>query len=50
MQFNMVLATNAGAVALWHKLGFETVGTLTHAFEHPVAGPTNGYVMFKTLA
>ena len=50
MQFNMVLATNAGAVALWHKLGFETVGTLPKAFDHPVAGLTDGFVMFKTLA
>lgn len=49
MQFNMVLATNKGAVALWSKLGFETVGTLPHAFDHPTAGLTDGYVMFKTL-
>ena len=49
MQFNMVLASNVGAVALWHKLGFETVGTLPHAFDHPTAGMTDGYVMFKTL-
>ena len=50
MQFNMVLATNTGAVKLWHKLGFETVGTLPGAFDHPTAGLTDGYVMFKTLS
>jgi L-amino acid N-acyltransferase YncA len=50
MQFNMVLATNTGAVALWQKLGFETVGTLPGAFDHPTAGLTDGYVMFKKLA
>jgi ribosomal protein S18 acetylase RimI-like enzyme len=50
MQFNMVVATNVGAVALWRKLGFETVGTLPRAFDHPSAGLTDGYVMFKALA
>ena len=49
MQFNMVLATNTGAVALWHKLGFETVGTLPGAFDHPAHGLVDGFVMFKTL-
>jgi len=28
MQFNFVAASNVGAVRLWHKLGFETVGRL----------------------
>jgi ribosomal protein S18 acetylase RimI-like enzyme len=49
MQFNMVLATNKGAVALWHKLGFETVGTLPQAFDHPAAGLVDGFVMFRAL-
>ena len=49
MQFNLVLASNVRAVALWHKLGFETVGTLPDAFDHPALGPVDGYVMWQTL-
>ena len=50
MQFNMVLASNTGAVALWHKLGFDTVGTLPRAFDHPTLGPVDAYVMWKALS
>ncbi|WP_163010299.1 GNAT family N-acetyltransferase, partial [Pseudomonas viridiflava] len=32
VQFNSVVATNEVAVALWHKLGFETVGRLPKAY------------------
>ncbi|KZZ58464.1 acetyltransferase, partial [Oleiphilus sp. HI0122] len=32
MQFNFVASSNAGAVRLWNKLGFETVGRLPNAF------------------
>ena len=49
MQYNMVLASNAGAVALWHKLGFETVGELPRVFEHPTKGFVDAYVMYKWL-
>ena len=35
MQFNFVLANNVGAVTLWQRLGFETVGTIPDAFVHP---------------
>ena len=34
LQFNSVVATNAVAVALWHKLGFETVGRLPLSLIH----------------
>ena len=34
MQYNLVLASNDGAVRLWQKLGFEIVGTLPAAFDH----------------
>lgn len=33
MQFNLVVSTNERAIALWHSLGFETVGRLQGAFE-----------------
>ncbi len=49
MQFNHVVSTNKGAVALWQKLGFDIVGTLPGAFEHPRLGFVDAYVMFQTL-
>jgi ribosomal protein S18 acetylase RimI-like enzyme len=50
MQFNFVLASNAGAVRLWHRLGFTTVGTIPGAFDHPRLGMVDAFVMYKTLA
>ncbi|SEW21423.1 Ribosomal protein S18 acetylase RimI [Cognatiyoonia koreensis] len=49
MQFNFVLATNTGAIRLWERAGFETVGRLPHAFDHPTAGLIDALVMFKWL-
>jgi len=49
MQFNFVAASNEGAVRLWNKLGFETVGTLPKAFHHPSLGYVDAYVMYKWL-
>ena len=49
MQFNHVVSTNTGAVALWKKLGFEIVGTLPEAFKHPKHGYVDSYVMFRRL-
>ncbi|HCP82047.1 MAG TPA: GNAT family N-acetyltransferase [Octadecabacter sp.] len=49
MQFNMVLASNAGAVRLWQKLGYDIVGTLPLAFDHPAQGMVDGHVMWKAL-
>ncbi len=50
MQFNFVLASNAGAVRLWHRLGFATVGTIPNAFRHPDQGFVAAYVMYKALS
>ncbi|PHZ85954.1 GNAT family N-acetyltransferase [Paremcibacter congregatus] len=50
MQFNMVVSRNEVAVQLWHKLGFETVGRLPKAFDHPRHGLVDGLVMYKWLA
>ena len=50
MQFNFVASTNKGAVRLWSRLGFETVGTLPKAFKHPIKGNVDAFVMFKWLA
>jgi len=50
MQYNLVAASNEGAVRLWSKMGFDTVGTLPRAFRHPTQGFIDAYVMFKSLA
>ncbi|WP_322893402.1 MULTISPECIES: N-acetyltransferase [unclassified Yoonia] len=49
MQFNFVLASNTGAVHLWHKLGFVTLGTIPDAFRHPDLGLVAAHVMYKAL-
>lgn len=50
MQFNFVASTNEGAIKLWHKLGFETVGRLPKAFNHPSQGYVDALVMYKWLS
>ncbi|MBD9449081.1 MULTISPECIES: GNAT family N-acetyltransferase [Rhizobium] len=49
MQFNFVVSANERAVRLWETLGFETVGRLPGAFEHPTKGYVDALVMFRTL-
>ena len=49
MQYNLVVATNAPAVHLWQKEGFEIVGTLPKAFRHLRFGLVDAYVMYKQL-
>jgi ribosomal protein S18 acetylase RimI-like enzyme len=49
MQFNFVVTTNEGAIALWHSLGYATVGRLPRAFRHPKAGLVDALVMYKWL-
>ena len=49
MQFNFVISTNASAIRLWKQLGFEIVGTLPGAFQHPKKGYVDVYVMFRSL-
>ncbi len=49
MQFNFVAASNDGAVRLWNKLGFATVGRLPKAFRHPSKGYVDALVMYKWL-
>ncbi len=49
MQFNFVASSNEGAVRLWAKLGFETVGRLSKAFNHPSKGYVDALVMYKWL-
>ena len=49
MQYNMVLASNTGALRLWHRLGFETIGIIPKVFDHPDLGLVDGHVMYKWL-
>src|SRR5947209_1497204 len=46
MQFNFVVSTNERAVRLWQSFGFEIVGRLPEAFEHPSLGWVDALVMF----
>lgn len=49
MQFNFVASSNGGAIRLWQRLGFEIVGRLPRAFNHPVKGYVDALVMYKWL-
>jgi len=49
MQFNIVAISNEDAVRLWNKLGFDTVGRLPMAFNHPTQGYVDALVMYKWL-
>jgi ribosomal protein S18 acetylase RimI-like enzyme len=49
MQFNFVVSTNTRAVALWESFGFEVVGRLPKAFEHPREGFVDALAMFREL-
>lgn len=49
MQFNLVVATNTAAVGLWSDLGFDVVGTVPGAFDHPEVGLVDAHVMHRLL-
>ena len=49
MQFNFVVSTNAGALALWKALGFSIVGTLPRAFRHRTLGYVDAHVLYRSL-
>jgi ribosomal protein S18 acetylase RimI-like enzyme len=49
MQFNFVVSTNQRAVKLWQSFGFEIVGRLPGAFQHPTAGYVDAFVMYREL-
>lgn len=49
MQFNAVVETNIYAVKLYQKLGFEIIGTVPEAFNHPVSGYAGLHVMYIKL-
>jgi ribosomal protein S18 acetylase RimI-like enzyme len=49
MQFNFVVSTNTRAVGLWQSFGFEIVGRLPGAFQHPTEGFVDALVMYRSL-
>ncbi len=49
MQYNFVVSTNERAVWLWQSFGFEIVGRLPGAFQHPTQGYVDVYVMYRDL-
>jgi L-amino acid N-acyltransferase YncA len=49
MQFNFVVSTNERAVRLWQSLGFQIVGRLPAAFDHPNDGLVDALVMYQLL-
>ena len=49
MQFNLVVATNEGAVALWKDMGFAVIGTVPGGFNHREHGYVDALIMFQDL-
>lgn len=49
MQFNAVVASNTGAVALWRSLGFTVLATVPEGFCHPVHGYVGLHIMYRSL-
>lgn len=49
MQFNAVVETNTGAVALWESLGFRIMTTPPEGFLHPAKGYVGLHIMYRQL-
>lgn len=49
MQFNFVVSSNMPAVRLWQALGFEAVGRVPDAFDHPADGLVDALVLYRRL-
>jgi ribosomal protein S18 acetylase RimI-like enzyme len=49
MQFNFVVSSNEAAVHLWQACGFEIVGRLPGAFNHPARGFVDALVMYQRV-
>jgi GNAT superfamily N-acetyltransferase len=46
MQFNAVVETNTSAVGLYERNGFQILGTVPRAFEHPTLGRVGLHLMY----
>lgn len=49
MQFNMVVSSNPGAIALWKDLGFRVAGTLPRVFRLDAGELVDAHVMVRDL-
>ncbi|MGH1411921.1 MAG: GNAT family N-acetyltransferase [Pelagimonas sp.] len=49
MQYNSVIATNTRAIDTWERAGFDVVGRLPEAFNHPEQGYVDALVMYRKL-
>lgn len=49
MQFNLVVATNEGAVRLWKDMGFAVIGTVPGAFNHREHGYVDALILYQDL-
>jgi ribosomal protein S18 acetylase RimI-like enzyme len=49
MQFNIVVSTNETAIRAWRACGFDIVGTLPGAFNHPALGYVDAHIMYRLL-
>ncbi len=50
MQFNSVAESNAAGIRVYERLGFEIIGTVPGAFEHPTLGRIGLHVMYCDFA
>jgi GNAT superfamily N-acetyltransferase len=49
IQLNAVVEVNEPAVRLWKSLGFEVIGTVPEAFDHPEHGLVGLHVMYRRV-
>ena len=49
MQFNLVIASNIAAIALWRDVGMAEIGRLTQAFRLPSGEYVDALVMYRLL-
>lgn len=49
IQFNLVVATNEGALRLWKRMGFTVVGTVPGAFDHRELGYVDAHILYQDL-
>jgi GNAT superfamily N-acetyltransferase len=49
IQFNAVVENNHPAVHLWRSLGFDVIGTVPEAFDHPDGHRVGLHVMYQRL-
>ena len=49
IQFNLVVSSNTGAIALWKKLGFQIIGRIPEGFRHPALGLIDAWIMYRSL-